>query len=820
MLRSFWTAICLAALAGNVSSGPTGAKAAENRAGAEASEENILALENADAAIRPFLRDYCYRCHGEEEHEGDLRLDTLSVDVGSDDGRETWTKVAEAIEFRDMPPKEAPQPDGARREAVIREISAAAAITSGATASGRTGPVALRRMNRVEYENTVHDLLGIDAPLAQMLPADGTVRGFDNVAGGLSISSVLMERYMEAADVAFDAVIRRIKPLPPETRRSVMVENEDNRDSIEKNKGGVIEAEASFVKFRPGWPPVRVDEAHPIEDGVYRCRIAAWPYQPQGRTLVVAVYVGPLFGAGERRMMGMYDVTGTSDDPRIIEFTTRMEENDAVHIVPWIYPSVPGWVDEPKPGVAVQWVETHGPLDQAWPSEAQQRLFGDLPMIEDRPVWMRHRKNVREHVVDSEHPREDAERILREFIPRAFRRPVEPSTMRPFVKLVHDRLDSGRTFEQAMRAGITAVLCSPQFLLLSQEMAVDDYTVASRLSYFLWSSMPDDELMRLAADGKLREPQVLHDQVERLLEDARSERFVDNFIGQWLDQREIEVTTPDKKQYPEFDDLLQESMLGETRGFFRHLLDNDLSVVNFIDSDFTLLNERLAAHYGIEGVAGHERFRLVELPEDSIRGGVLTQASVLKVTANGTTTSPVLRGAWVLDRLLGQTAPPPPAGVPAVEPDIRGATTIREQLDQHRSVDSCARCHVRIDPPGFALEQFDAIGGQRDWYRSLGEGKPVKGTQYKIGREVDASGELADGRSFADFPEFRAHLLSESDQIARAIAQKLLTYGTGRPIDTADRLTMDSVVEAAKENDLGLRSMIHAVVASEAFTRP
>ncbi|MDA7888205.1 DUF1592 domain-containing protein, partial [Akkermansiaceae bacterium] len=454
---------------------------------------------------------------------------------------------------------------------------------------------------------------------------------------------------------------------------------------------------------------------------------------------------------------------------------------------------------------------------------AQKRLFGEnesLSMKQYQTHWMRHRKGVWLHEVVSTDQVKDAERIIREFIPRAFRRPVDQRTMDPFVKLTLDLLKGGRTFEQSVGAGVSAVLCAPQFLLLNREEVVDDYSLASRLSYFLWSSMPDEELLALAKAGKLSDPEVRHAQVERMLESPKRERFVKSFTGQWLDLREIEFTSPSTKLYPEFDPLLQESMLRETEGFFRHLLEKDLSVMNFVDSDFAVLNERIARHYKIEGVTGHEKSRVVKLPEDSIRGGVMSQASVLKVSANGTTTSPVLRGVWLLDNLLDRPSPPPPPGVPAVEPDIRGAISIRDQLARHSEDSSCSRCHQHIDPPGFALECFDPIGGERTWYRSLGEGKRIsKREPYTIGPDVVGQGEMSDGGKFADFREFRSLLMKREDQIARGIAGKLLVYGTGRPLTLADRRSVDAVVAAARKKNLGLRAMIHAVVESEMFHR-
>jgi hypothetical protein len=760
------------------------------------------------------------KCHGPKKQEAKLRLDRIPLpSVAS---AENWSLIADMLESGNMPPKQQPRPDSLTRLKVLKWIGDELARVS------RPVP-AVRRMNRIEYEHTVHDLLGIDVSLASLLPEDGQVQGFDNVAGGLGISSILMERYLEAADVAFEGTIRRIKPLPPATRRAVLMDSKDNIASVKGKKGGVIESDGAYVDFTPGWPPARVDEAHPIENGVYRCRVAVWPHDPgENRTLSVAVFTGPLFGDGKRHLNGIFDVTATADKPRIIEFTTYMRESHALHILPWIYPEHVTWRDkeEQRPGVAIAWAETYGPLDQSFPAESQKRLFGKseaLSMAEGAGIYMRHRRGVKLHHVESSEPRADVERIIRDLVPRAFRRPVDARLTDQFVELALSRLNLGHTFEQAVRAGVTGVLCSPHFLLINQEGEIDDFTLASRMSYFLWSSMPDDELLKLASEGKLSDPQVRFAQVERMINDPKIECFVDNFTGQWLDLRDIEFTTPDKKLYPEYDDLLLRSMLAETRGFFRHLLKEDLSVLNFVDSDFAVLNQRLANHYGIPDVRGHEKFRIVKLPQDSIRGGVLAQASVLKVTANGTSTSPVLRGVWVLDKLLGQPAPPPPPGVPAVEPDIRGATTIRDQLKLHRQNESCNRCHVRIDPPGFALEEFDVIGGQRDWYRSL-EGKArdrkISKTNYYAGLPVESNGELSDGRKFASFVEFRKRLSDDPDTIARALAEKLLVYGCGRPVTHSERSSVESVVAASRTKQLGLRAMIHGVVESELFHRP
>ena len=769
-----------------------------------------------------FFEEHCLDCHGPDKQKGELRLDTLAppASATADSSAATWTRIADVVEMGEMPPARKPRPPSGEVDRLLDWIGAE-------LAASRPPVLGLRRMNRVEYEHTVQDLLGIDTALLDLLPRDNQVQGFDNVATGLGLSPVLMERYLDAADAAFEGVIRRIPPLPPATLRARTMEQEDNIDSVRGNKGGVIERAGAFVDFTAGWPPTRIDAARPREDGLYRCRFAVWPHDPgTNRTLAVAVFVGPLFGAGKREFVGVYDVTGTPRKPRVVEFTARMREGHTFHILPWVWPEHVTWRDkhEKRPGVGVVWAETHGPLDQDFPSLAQRRLFGETDSIslkEAEPIWMRHRKGVKRHVVHSEDPRGDLARILGDLAPRAFRRPVDAALVDSFVRLALARLDAGGSFEDAARAGVSAILCSPHFLLLNHDPEVDDYTIASRLSYFLWSSMPDDELLRLAAAGKLRDPATRRAQVDRMLSDPRTERFVTHFTDQWLDLRDLEFTTPDKRLFPEFDPLLLRSMEAETRGFFRHVLAGNLGVMAFVDSDFAYINQRLAEHYGIPGVRGHERLRLVPLPEDSLRGGVLAQASVLKVTANGTSTSPVLRGAWVLDKILGQPPSPPPPGVPLVEPDIRGAVTVREQLAKHREDESCNRCHVRIDPPGFALEQFNAIGGQREWYRSLGgEGKGIRHVQYKVGLDVHAGGRWADGRRFEGFADFRKQLAADPDAVARGIARKLLVYGTGRPVTAADRQVVEAVVEAARADDFGLRSMIHAVAQSEMFLRP
>ncbi|MEY4484639.1 MAG: hypothetical protein RL693_2091, partial [Verrucomicrobiota bacterium] len=336
---------------------------------------------------------------------------------------------------------------------------------------------------------------------------------------------------------------------------------------------------------------------------------------------------------------------------------------------------------------------------------------------------------------------------------------------------------------------------------------------------------PDAELIELAQKGELSKARTLKAQTERLLNDPRAERFTTNFTGQWLNLRAINETTPDSQLHPEFDPSLQDAMLNETKLFFDEILKNNLNLNNFIDSDWTMLNERLAKQYRIPGVKGTE-FQKVALKPEYHRGGVLTHGSVLKVSANGANTSPVLRGAWVLDRIMGTPAPPPPPGVPGVEPDIRGAETLRQQLEKHRTLESCNGCHRVIDPPGFALENYDVIGGWRENYRSLGTGFPkpteeqtygVKNVRWRVGSPVDATGTTSTGKNFTNLLEYKKILMSDSDMFARALTGKIAVYAGGRAMGFSDRTEVDRIARSVSRKGNGFRDLIHEVVQSELF---
>ncbi len=504
-----------------------------------------------------------------------------------------------------------------------------------------------------------------------------------------------------------------------------------------------------------------------------------------------------------------------------------------------------------QPGVAFRWLEVVGPIHDQWPAKGHRLLFGELPIhckdalagqtlldIEDEETAVeqaaQRAKNPNQKLtkicgVKSNNPHADAEKLLRNFLQRAYRNPLAPvieeDTQR-FLKIFDAAHKTSGSFSEAMITAYSAVLCSPAFTTLEEKPGrLDDHALAARLTYFLWNSAPDATLRELAQQGALRKPVVLRTQVDRMLNDAKSQRFVNAFLDYWLDLRKVNITSPDELLYADYylDDHLVESATLETRQFFAELVRGDLPARNVIASDFVTINERLAAHYGLPNVQGSQ-IRRVALPPDSIRGGLLTQASVLKVTANGTTTSPVVRGAWMMERILGKPVPPPPAGVAAVEPDVRGATTMRQQLDQHRNNPSCNVCHAKIDPAGFALENFDVFGGWRDKYRALAEGEKAQGVgkngqkfAFRYIQPVDASGSLPDGQKFQDVRELKRLLLKDERQIARNLTTQLIVFATGASVQFSDRPKVEALLDRAASKGYGVKSLIQLIIESELF---
>lgn len=627
-------------------------------------------------------------------------------------------------------------------------------------------------------------------------------------------------------------------------------------------KAAGIESSESAVGLL-GHPSLGVSGAirtlvEPLYSGRYRIRMSVWGFQWNKASVEMpeATQAAMLWAYENKkdggRSLGIF--TAPSLAPREYEITPWLVANENLVIDPV---SLRYWNSNPLvleyvgPGVALDWYEIEGPLADAWPPESHRRLFGDLPIqpwpadakaippqrpakpaqsLYGIPVIGRDLpKEVLEAPLETVHssaPREDARRLLSGFLPRAFRRPITAEEVEPYVALVAARLENDDCFEDAMRRAYVAALTSPHFLFHPADDRLDQHGLAARLAYWLWNSPPDDALLAAAEAGTLADPAVIRAQVDRLLDDPRSNRFITDFLDQWLDLRRIDETFPDRQLYPEYRVPLHEGMLAETHSFLRELIAKDLPIRNLVDADFTMLTQRLAEHYGISGVDGVE-VRRVALPLGSRRGGLLTQAAVLKVTANGTTTSPVKRGVWVMDRLLDDPPPPPPPGIPGIEPDTRGATTIRQQLALHSRNASCAVCHRVIDPPGLAMEAFDPIGGYRDRYRSTNKGDLVPHelfdkwrARYRLGLPVDASGVLSDGRRFSGINELKVFLAENPAALARAFVAHMSRYATGVNPTYADRRTIDNVVAAAAATDYGVRSLIHEIAVSRLLPQP
>jgi hypothetical protein len=547
---------------------------------------------------------------------------------------------------------------------------------------------------------------------------------------------------------------------------------------------------------------------------------------PGKRSEPVKVYSSTLYEPNSQSMLPIGTFEAPAGEPKISELNAFLEKGgmvklDCMRLPSPMVPAMPHTIqktDNGYPGVAFHWMEVEGPLIEKWPPASYRALFGDLPF----------EKSANHIVALSENPSADAARMLTGFMERAYRRPVTEKEFDRFYQYAQVLLKE-TSFTEAMIATFSAVLASPEFLFqCSQPGKLDDFALAERLSFFLGESMPDETLSKLARTGKLRDAGNLKKQVDRLIDKPEFNRFVREFLNSWLKLDEINDTDPDRELYPEYagDWWLVSSMVKESQLFFADLIVNNRPASGLIDSDYTFLDERLARHYGVDGLQG-PAFKRTKLPPRSPYGGILTQASVLKVTANGTVTSPVLRGVYVLERLLGYHPSPPPPSVPAVEPDIRGAKTIRELLAKHREDPSCASCHAKIDPPGFALESFDVMGRWRDNYRSLGEGsKRIAGLGrsgnefvHYIGTKVDSSGRMYKGEAFDGINEFKKLLLQDKEVIARNLLHQLIVYATGAPVAFSDRDEVTAILNQTKSSDYGVRSIIYAIVESPLFLR-
>lgn len=833
----------------------------------------------AHAASRPeidrFVSKYCADCHDADTKKANLDLTALKWDLSDPNAFNTWVNVDDRVAKGEMPPAKKARPANSDLKAFTNFVSTALLQTDRDHVA-KEGRATKRRLNRYEYEETLRDLLSLpQLDVKNFLPEDRESHLFNKIGDALDVSHVQMSRYLTAGEFALrQAMTPQIEKPAVQTNRVYTMEDRAFFGKI--NLGPPV---------RSGWPlcglelltnliakpempftkdperrskeamAVVVSTYEPTEirfsnfrapvSGFYKLTFAGYSINmaQNYKSVSRAKHPEPVTIYAEvppqnLRRLGNFDVTADSTTNEITAWLNRGEtiRPDAARLHrsrPPVHKN-PDETPDGIPGVAFQWMETEGPLYDQWPPIGHQLLFADLKMEEheaapnesDAPRRRRAPLKRLKIEVQSANPEADAEKLLRNFMAHAYRRPPEGADVQRFLGLVKKSLAKGYSFTDSMIAGYTAVLSSPAFLYFDEKPGrLDDFALAERLSYFLWNSAPDAELRSLAAKGELHKPKILRAQTDRLLDDPHSRSFINAFLDYWLELRTITGTAPDEELYPDYqlDDYLAESMIDETQLTFAEILKRDLRIENLVKADWVIINERMARHYGIPGVNGVE-FRRVTLPKDSLRGGFLTEASVLKVTANGTTTSPVKRGVWIMTRIIGRPPPPQPASVTAIDPDIRGATTIREQLAKHRNQESCAACHRNIDPAGFALESFDVMGGFRDYYRSVGEGPKIYGIghngnyfHFSKGQPVDPAGELWDGRKFDDIRQLKECLATDPEQLARNLTQQLIVYATGAPIRYSDRPTVTKILTENRKTNYGARSLIHSIIQSEIF---
>lgn len=781
------------------------------------------AAEAQLVGVQKFLEKHCYECHGDGMDKGGLDFDELGVDLSDPAIFAKWEDVHDRVVSGEMPPKKVKTRPGDEEIAQITGVLSPALTAAHAEEKGTV----LRRLNRKEYQNTMNDLFGTNLDLAGMLPEDGRSHEFDNVGEALGISMAHLERYLEAARLVYDTAITD-RTEAPESK----VIDAKFRDSEVRDRAGKIWKflpNGHIIRFQGGgYPSGLLRESGVQTAGFYKVKVTGYAYQSEEP--VICSIGGESYQRGSAKPTYTY-AAFPPNEPTTIEFTQWIEANYMLVIEPQKIalpqPRPESVEDYQGPGFAFVSATIEGPIYDEYPLRGHKLVYQGIERREiepELPAYRTKRWYKPEFEIISDDPRADALQSIKRVAQWAWRRSVDVADVATYIGLFDAEIADGAEFEPALRTAVTALFVSPNFLYLREPAGkLDDFAIANRLALFLTRGAPDAELFALATNGKLGNPDAIRAQTERLMWSPDFARFLTDYTESWLNLRELDFTVPDQALFPEFDAYLRHSMPMETEAFLNELIESNLPVSNVVKSDFAMLNSRLAEHYGLPPVAGPE-IQKVSLPADSLRGGFLSQGSVLKVSANGTNTSPVLRGVWVMERIIGEAPNPPPPGIPGVEPDIRGAETLRQLLDQHRDSTSCQACHEKIDPPGFALECFNPIGGFRDRFRSMGgSGERVdilvrgRKVRYQLGQNVDASGVLPDGREFTDFIEFRDHLAADEAQLAKAFVTKLLTFATGREMGFSDRPEITRIVESAAADGYRVRRLVHAVTQSEIF---
>ena len=754
----------------------------------------------SDPSVRTVLDQYCVACHGGRDPTAalDLSVSGTGAANGATDRWETWEKVVRKLLGRQMPPAGLPRPDGVTYDSAIARITAV--LDRFATEQPNPGRSAtFRRLNRTEYGNAIRDLLALEVDVGYMLPSDEASHGFDNITVG-DLPPMLLERYVSAAEKISRIAIGRPGRVPD--AHAIRVPPDLTQEGhIEGlpigTRGGVVvpytfpvdgEYEVTVRLSRDRNEDVEgLSRDHEMELLVDRERVGLFDIKPPPRGIDHRNVDSHLM-ARLKVTAGSHDIGATFlKDPSALLQTQRQP-----------YQARFNYYRHPRMQPAIYSLTIIGPYETsgAGNSPSRKRVFVCQP-------------------ADKSAEDACAKRIVRTLAERAFRRPVTDGDLAGpmrFYRLAMDSAGPTSGFEAGIENALAAILVSPQFLFRierdppqaepGQAYRISDLELASRLSSFLWSSIPDDALRLAAVRGELRTAEGVERQVQRMLADPRSQSLVNNFAAQWLHLRNLDAIRPNMRLFPDFDENLRQAFRKETELLLESVIREDRSVLDLLTADYTFVNERLAKHYGIPNVYG-TRFRRIDLDNDSVRGGLLRHGSVLTVTSYATRTSPVIRGKWVLENVLGMPPPPPPADVPELsEKTISGELSIRERLAEHRANPACASCHNPMDPLGFALENYDAVGR----WRTLDGGLPI-----------DPSGELMDGTRVAGVADLERALLARPELFAATLTEKLLTFALGRGVEYYDAPAVRAVVKAASESDYRFSSIILGIVASSPF---
>jgi|JI9StandDraft_1071089.scaffolds.fasta_scaffold30614_2 hypothetical protein len=809
------------------------------------------------AAIAKFFANHCSKCHSKAAKESEFRIDeTLFPSFEDPALRERWSEIVNALNSHEMPPESEPQP------AVADVAQVVDWITDGIVAAElklRENQVVMRRLNRVEYRNSIKELTGIDFDISNF-PQDPPAGGFDNIGSALTFSPMQMELYLEAAQqVMAKGLVEGEQPPSIRWRFEIDSGDSDSNRVVVDGQRPIVNGGNNRVQdgyklvHHDSWDKkLNVRDFAMKDAGVYIVRIRAAGSVPERRQVVESAKTilqkrldeqmannpkgekwhreqmerdlahfqndrmydyGParaklvLDLGGQPRTITEFDVTGSLAEPKIYEIPVEFTKQRAGITVEYAY-SIPRVLENfwfqgadsfARPELLVDWIEIEGPIHPTWPPESHRRIISEEIENKQEEEW--------------------SEKVIGRFVRRAFRRPVSREEARPYVEIFANARKQGLTQIEALRSALGAVLVSPNFLYLVETRAneadtkLNPHQLASRLSYFLWSTPPDAELMKDADQKKLVDPATITKQVERMLNDPRSEELVRNFTDQWLGLREVGANPPAADLYPQYDRHLEISMIEEGRALFRTILRDDKNVLDFIDPKYVVINERLARYYGFKDVRG-DRFQVVPVAAGHPRGGILTQTAMLCITSNGTRTSPVKRGTWILKNVLGTDPGLPVANAGDIAPKVPGIdkATVRKRLEIHRELPQCARCHDKIDPLGLALENFNASGEYREQ-----EGFGYKGRIERDDPKIDASAQLPDGTKINGAVDLKDAVRKQEDLFLKCLAQKLLTYALGRETTLADQPTIDEIVAKTKKSGYRLKGMVQAVVESEAF---